>query len=349
MRIEAVQAISESFRSLSALSARATSARSVANGVVHRQMPPQAPQAAAPGSGPQAASEAPASASASSTADAGGACAVPSCPPWPTLAGQPLLYVDQQLDTAGRLIDDGFDFVGGMLDAGGDLYNNFTDWTPIPFDDLGGDLVNGLSDLHGQGWDVAGDLVEGGADLAGDVVLADGRVKAEIAIRAGDRTIGRDFLDTPLEVGLLRHWLGGTGETVELSGADWNAVVSHPATVAADPQSGRPVTLEDGTEGRAVLVDFDQAMPGGASNSLDGSLGRATLYFDGNGQVVGIYDSYDFSNDNKEVDVTNAVGGAVGAKNFVVRGGVIEEDPPAAVPCPPHMAQSLESLMNRIG
>lgn len=346
MRIESVSGISDRFRAQSAVPVRATSARPLPNDIVSRRNPQL--DALATRSGPvhDAANE---PASAGGTADTTPVEVCTPCPAWPTMAGQPVAYLDRQLDTAGGFLDAGFDFVGNVLDKGGDVYNTFTDWTPNPLDDLGGEAIDGLYDLQGHGWDIAGDVVEGGFDLTGDLALATGRVHADALIQAGDRLIGRGFVDTPLENRLLDHWLGGSGETIELTGADWQAVATHPATLTADPQGGTPVTLEDGTEGYAVLVDFDQQMPAGTDNSLDGSLGRATLYFNKDGELVGVYDSYDFSNDNAAVDMTNAAGGSVGARNFVVRGGVIAEDPAATVPCPPHMAQALDRLADRIG
>lgn len=48
------------------------------------------------------------------------------------------------------------------------------------------------------------------------------------------------------------------------------------------------------------------------------------------------------------VDAANAAGGAVGARNFVVRAGLIGTDPAPGVPCPPDMAEATASLGDRL-
>ena len=275
----------------------------------------------------------------------------PSCSATPTLTGQPLAYFDLALDAGGALAHDGFDAMANSANTASDALITAARQTPLPFDDM--QLLPMVGLLKGQAWGfgLAGDIVNTTADVAGDVALETGRRNAEQIIQIGDDLWGQGLVDTPLEDNLLQHWLNGSGSTVALSGNDWQAVQDHPATQAIDPDqftAEQAVTLEDGSQGYAVAVDFSGELPDG-KNSLDGSIGRATLYYDQEGNLVGLYDSYDFSNDNAPVDATNAAGAVVGAQNFAVRAGVIGTSPSPDVPCPPDLAESTASLGERIG
>ena len=169
------------------------------------------------------------------------------------------------------------------------------------------------------------------------------------AIKAGDRTQGHNLLDTPFEDEMLRRWLEGSGDTYELTPDELALIQNSPKAQEYGDwvrQNGRNlgdgevvkpgfddgatsverVILEDGRVGYRVSGTFndDNTAPG---DPLDGAFGKANVYYDENGNVVGITDTYDFSNAGAAVKAVNAMGAAAGAKNFAVRGGVIARDP----------------------
>lgn len=218
------------------------------------------------------------------------------------------------------------------LDIGGSATNSVVHTLSRPLPSGARNFVNAV-----------GDGYERTMDFAGDVPLAPMRGFGYCALKAGDSLIGRGLVDTPLEDRMLTHWLGGSGATLELTGGDWKAVQSSPAVKGIDPKTApnaRDVTLEDGRQGRAVPVDFNSGTQAGV-NSLDGSLGRATLYYDSDGTLVGVRDQYDFSNANGAVDMTNLVGSLGNARAYEVRGGVIEKNASAFKDDPyPHQLDS---------
>lgn len=80
---------------------------------------------------------------------------------------------------------------------------------------------------------MTGDLIDAAADFAGDVPLAVGRYSTGQIIQIGDELWGQGLVNTPPEDDLLTHWLGGSGDTVVLQGADRAAVRNHPANGSA--------------------------------------------------------------------------------------------------------------------
>lgn len=177
--------------------------------------------------------------------------------------------------------------------------------------------------------------------------------RAEEAILAGDVKLGKHLVDTPLERDLLHHWIQGSGEPVSLRAAEMERLSHEPqieqagrAIAAGDTAGMKRVRLENGEMGWRQDVDLNPATrrPG---NEFDGSLGKARAYFDDAGRFVGVQDSYDFSNDSYQVDGINALGGSVGARNFEVRGGIIEQDSDLVVPPGPSATDAAESLGRR--
>lgn len=183
----------------------------------------------------------------------------------------------------------------------------------------------------------------------------------EAEILLGDKSIGAGHIDTPFEHKLLKKWLYGNGSPYVLSGAELGVVKTNPDVQAIGsaiaggqvPKDGvqlpdgshvkpRSVTLADGTKGYVADMSFTMQR-----NELDGSIGKGRVYFDSEGRPVGIRDTYDFSNDNITVDATNLVGSSIGAKNFLVTGGLVETTP-LDVPSDPSVASSITELANDI-
>ena len=146
--------------------------------------------------------------------------------------------------------------------------------------------------------------------------------QAEVIVRTW---IGlADVYEAP-ESPVLVSALDPVRENAIRSGQGEGATV--PTGDRAVPATLTAVTLEGGRPGYAADVDFKQPAAGRGTNAFDGSVGRATAYFDADGNFVGLSDLYDFSNRGPDVDLVNLAGGLSDAQPFVVRGGVIEEQP----------------------
>lgn len=183
----------------------------------------------------------------------------------------------------------------------------------------------------------------------------------EAEILLGDKAIGAGHIDTPFEHKLLKKWLYGNGSPYVLSSAELDGVKTNPDVQAIGsaiaggqaPKDGvrlpdgshvqpRSVMLADGTKGYVADMSFTMQR-----NELDGSIGKGRVYFDSEGRPVGIRDTYDFSNDNITVDATNLVGSSIGAKNFLVTGGLVEATP-LDVPSDPSVVSSIAELANDV-
>jgi hypothetical protein len=181
------------------------------------------------------------------------------------------------------------------------------------------------------------------------------KAAAEKLILEADARVGNGVLNTQLERDLLHHWIEGSGSSYQLDAQDLAAIQRHPNTKAvsdmirSNSQSMsdvvQTVTLENGLQGYKASLDFGHQT--GADNELDGSLGKADVYFNQKGDVIGVLDSYDFSNDNVFVDGINIVGANVGAKNFEVRGGVVEANAQANVPDGPSRLEAAGNVVER--
>ena len=189
-----------------------------------------------------------------------------------------------------------------------------------------------------------------GAGLAATV----GGGLGALALRAGDRFLGSNLLQSPFEQALVGHFTGGTGDTFVLSADQLAALAADPAVRRAGEgvrlgEAGRRVTLEGGLDGYAVEIDFKKDVPGRVGgNPFDGSLGKVTTFFDAGGRFVGTSDVYDFTNNSLAVDQTNLVGGLVGARPFHLRGGIVEQQPAEAVlPKEPDAGEALGRLGSR--
>ena len=178
------------------------------------------------------------------------------------------------------------------------------------------------------------------------------------AIKKGDGVKGNALLDTSFEDQLLRRWIAGDGDTYRLTPEELALVQDSPkaqqygewvrdnGSSLGDGEIAKPgfddgatkverVVLEDGRVGYRVSGTFNDANTA-RGDPLDGSFGKANVYYDAAGHVVGITDTYDFSNPGFDVKAVNGVGATAGAKNFAVRGGVIARDPSEAeVVAPP--------------
>jgi hypothetical protein len=190
-----------------------------------------------------------------------------------------------------------------------------------------------------------------------------------VLLDQGDSWVGDDLLNTPLEAAVLDHFTRASGDDFVLSAADVAAADGDPiirqieeairfggagdgAKVAtgdgAVPSTLAAVTLEGGRPGYAADVDFKQPATGRGENAFDGSLGRATAYFDTDGSFVGLSDLYDFSNRGPSVDLANLGGGLAEAQPFVVRGGTIEERPEISGRVVPDAGEAAGRLFDRV-
>ena len=196
---------------------------------------------------------------------------------------------------------------------------------------------------------------------------AEAKAAAEGLIKQVDAHT-KHVLDTPLENALLHHWIEGSGQTYRLSVADMAGLANTPDAlavgkyIAANGSAAagdtvnlgryqttlKPVTLENGRPGYRADLDFNPDR-NAAGNPYNGSIGRGRVYFDQAGKAVGVLDSYDFSNDSIVVDGINSVGASVGAKNFELRGGVIERSHDLVVPSGPDFAASAGGVLERAG
>jgi len=172
-----------------------------------------------------------------------------------------------------------------------------------------------------------------------------------------DHTIGKSLVDTPFEKKLLSRWLTGDGSPYVLSDAELHSVQAsdkaqavgtfirvHGAELLQGRQSEldgegsriRLVTLADGTLGFKVNIDFNEVTSTAPGDPLDGSIGKAQAFYDTDGNLVGVKDSYDFSNDNLAAHGINAFGSArpAGVHNYLVTGGLVGIDPGADLPVP---------------
>jgi hypothetical protein len=180
------------------------------------------------------------------------------------------------------------------------------------------------------------------------------KLRAEVLIVDGDFIKGNQLLDTPIEIDMLRHWIRGSGAEYELNDQDMTMVQNHEFSLAVGqkiaagnlcevpivigdktqiewdvPGRGRyPVTLtsvilENGLTGYQASMNFNFESQRDDQRTLDGSMGRADVFFDQEGKVVGVVDTYDFSNDSLNVDTINFIGAQAGAKNFRVVGGTM--------------------------
>ncbi|CAA9218076.1 MAG: hypothetical protein AVDCRST_MAG41-362 [uncultured Corynebacteriales bacterium] len=184
--------------------------------------------------------------------------------------------------------------------------------------------------------------VQPASTVAGDLggwVLDGFRGDAWTALWLGDKIprFGASYLDTDLESRMLEHFTDGSGDEFVLGPADVAALRDNPAVRRAGDAirlggagglpSIRKVVLEGGAEGYRVAVDFKEPLAGGPGNPFDGSLGRAAVYFDLDGNFVGMSDRFDFSNGGDAVDAVNLVGGLADSRAYYDRAGVIEERP----------------------
>jgi type II secretory pathway pseudopilin PulG len=190
------------------------------------------------------------------------------------------------------------------------------------------------------------------------------------AIKKADEVKGNALLDTSFEDELLRRWIAGDGGTYRLTPEELALVQSSPkaqqygewvrdsGSSLADGEIVKPgfddgstsverVVLEDGRTGYRVSGTFNDANTA-RGDPLDGSFGKANVYYDAAGNVVGITDTYDFSNPGFDVKAVNAVGATAGAKNFAVRGGVIGRDPTEAEVVPPPGPSVQDDIVDEI-
>lgn len=176
------------------------------------------------------------------------------------------------------------------------------------------------------------------ADDIGGVVRDGFRGDAWTALWLGDKIpgFGSSYLDTDLESRMLTHFTDGSGDEFVFTPADLAALRDNPAVRRAGDAirlggiAGLPirgVTLEGGRPGYRVAVDFKDPLAGGPGNPFDGSLGRAAVYYDLDGNFVGMSDRFDFSNGGNAVDAVNLVGGLADSRAYYDRAGVIEERP----------------------
>jgi hypothetical protein len=222
----------------------------------------------------------------------------------------------------------------------------------------------------------AGSATGSGPLTAEDVFRGDGvgwrqaGSPQEAAILEGDQAVGTGHIDTPLEHKLLKKWLYGDGSPYVMTDAELNAVKTDPAVqevsqrIASGQVRTAPVRQPDGTtrkegtlklsDGSTVrvsevtLADGSRGYAANVSfltrhNELDGSIGKGHVTFDASGQPVGIVDTYDFSNRGASVDATNLAGASVGARNYLVTGGLVESTLPE-VPADPTVASSGKEL-----
>lgn len=166
-------------------------------------------------------------------------------------------------------------------------------------------------------------------------------------------------LNTNFENNLFKYWIKGSGKPYNLTGGEMaylgqnkavqdvsaalqnsqfrNDLNTKPVGAEVGPQilvpnstvkttRAQAVHLSNGEKGYAVPIAFYGSVPGkDVPNPLDGSLGTATAYFDSNGKFVGIADSYDFKHGNAQDRTIDGLGRGVGAKNFLVTGGVVAD------------------------
>ncbi len=165
-------------------------------------------------------------------------------------------------------------------------------------------------------------------------------------ILKGDQTLGkpdgkggRGIINTPVEEKLLNKWLSGDGTPYTLTSDEWSTARNDDAVQsigkriqegdtgenkAAKPPKQRieQVDLSDGTRGWRAVVSLDK------NDQLDGSIGKATLYFNRQGEPVGLRDVYNFGNSGISVDLVNMAGAYAGAKGFNVQAGTTEKTSP---------------------
>lgn len=164
---------------------------------------------------------------------------------------------------------------------------------------------------------------------------------AQAAIEDGDEKYGENRVNTPYESFALRRWLDGDGGVETLpddvgrralaqpnvqAGAEYIASLSQhgpddrPNQLPPGIESLEPVTLSNGEQGYKAVVSFYE--PDG--RDFDGLFGDATVYYDAQGNAVGLHDVYDFTNDNAAVDAVNIIGAAAGSASFEFKYGVSE-------------------------
>lgn len=208
---------------------------------------------------------------------------------------------------------------GGEADsAGGWLKDTGTLFAGALVADQVADLRFGFFGLFGD--------EKGACDLAQD------------AIEEGDEIAGEDRVNTDYESFALRRWLDGDGGVETLPDDLGRRALEHPNVLAGSDyianyncqplppgvESMTPITLENGERGWKAVVSFYEPDGKGGNDPFDGLFGDATVYYDAKGKPVGLYDLYDFSNDNAAVDAMNMIGDAAGADSYELKYGVGE-------------------------
>ena len=121
-----------------------------------------------------------------------------------------------------------------------------------------------------------------------------------------------------IELDMISHFACGTGSDYIIDNADFATVQSVAGSLSQSALgSCISVTMGGSTYYKKGVSFYN-------NDDLDWALGSATVYYNGSGNPVGVYDFYDFDPNTLAGLMGSIIGSITGGKSYKVYGGIHE-------------------------